>query len=223
MTWIQKIEHLLLLILIIALMLSVHRCRSAEEDHQMLSADLRITKDSIRYFRETNGILVAEKESYRLSIEDYKKAVLNNKQQQKELKKRIGNLNNLTSALKIELTAKEDLQLPVTDTIVIIKHDTIKGGSLHFHDRFLTLNGLCLDDSLYVRYQFRTGLDIATYWKREGWFKPRSLVVNIKPDNPHVRITGLDHYSITEKKRFYQTKGFWFGLGMLGGYILSRH
>jgi hypothetical protein len=217
------IERILILILIIAVFASVRQCRSVSQEKEMLSRDLKITNDSIHYFKLKNGTLVAEKESYQLSIKDYKKLVVNSRQSQKDLKKRIGNLNRLNSDLKIQLTTKDDIQLPVTDTVVIVKHDTIKAGSLHFHDRFLTLNGLYLDDSLKLSYQFRTGLDIATYWKDNGLFKPRSLFVNVVPDNPHVTIYGLDNYLITEQKKFYQDNKFWFGLGFLAAFIIPRH
>jgi hypothetical protein len=218
------IERALLVISIIGLLVTARQCSSAQSEKAMLSNDLRTKKDSISYYRLANGTLVAEKESYQLSIGDFKKSILRDKTEEKELTKRIGKLSRLNNELKIQLTVKGDIQLPVSDTLVIVKHDTIKAVGLNFHDRFLTLNGLYLNDSLHLNYQFRTGLDIATYWKENGLFKPRSLVVNVKPDNPHVTITGLDNYAIVEKtKPFYKTNGFWGTVGLIAGFFLFKH
>jgi hypothetical protein len=62
------IERALLVISIIGLLVTARQCSSAQSEKAMLSNDLRTKKDSISYYRLANGTLVAEKESYQLSI-----------------------------------------------------------------------------------------------------------------------------------------------------------
>jgi hypothetical protein len=53
-------------------------------------------------------------------------------------------------------------------------------------------------------------------------FGKRDKVVRLLVDNPNMSITGMSNIVIKEKKRWYETTAFKFGLGVVAGVGMTR-
>lgn len=216
------IRDILFFIAFIMLIICCNRCKAFRNENLKLDVDLKAMQDSIHRYHLKDGSSIAEKRSLVLDIDQYKKAVLTTKAEKRQLAKRVGNLNRLTSELRLKLTAKQHLAAVLRDTVMIVKHDTVHAGTFFYADRFMVMKGILLNDSCNVDYHFDAGLSIAAYYRRDGLLKPEYPVINIRSDNPHLVISGLDSYVIQKKTPFYQTRAFCFGAGMAAGILLSH-
>ena len=50
----------------------------------------------------------------------------------------------------------------------------------------------------------------------------REAVVTLKNDNPYLIVTGMDNIVVKKKKKFWQNPLFQIGLGVVGGYMLTK-
>lgn len=61
---------------------------------------------------------------------------------------------------------------------------------------------------------------------RDGLFnrflRKKDKVISLHVDNPHMQITGMNNIVIKEKKRWYETTAFKFGLGVVAGIGVIR-
>jgi hypothetical protein len=216
------IRDVLFFVVFILLIVCCNRCNSLRSDKLKLDVDLKAMQDSVHHYKLADGSNVAERRSLEMDIQQYKKQVLTTHAERKQLVKRIGRLNNLTSELEVKLQAKQIVQVPVHDTVLVERHDTVHAGTFFYEDRYLLLKGLLHNDSCDIDYRFHAGLSIAAYYKKDGLLKASYPVINVLSDNPHLSVSGMDSYVIQHKVHFYETKGFCFGAGLVAGVLLSH-
>lgn len=198
----------------ILLVLTV-QCGQLREAKETSAQNLKASRDSISYFKLKDGSYAAEKRSYEVTLKEYKTAVLRSRDSIRQMRERIGNLNNLVNDLNLQLSIQDFVSAPIEDTAIIHNEDTVRLHRIGYRDKWLSLHGLLYPDTLKLNYEVRAGLGIAHHWKKEGLFKPRYLNVNAHSDNPHLRVTGLENFQIRDKKPFYKTRGFAFAAGAL--------
>ena len=63
---------------------------------------------------------------------------------------------------------------------------------------------------------------IVTGYKRKWFLGSKTLVVDIKHDNPFVNPEYIQQIEVKEKKKWYQTDLFKVGIGLIGGIIITR-
>jgi hypothetical protein len=74
-------------------------------------------------------------------------------------------------------------------------------------------------DSMFIKNVLTTNIG----WKKDKWYKSKYAVVEVKNDNPHTSVTGMQNVVVKPpKKKFFQTTGFKIGVGLVGGFYLSR-
>jgi hypothetical protein len=209
-------------IVIFFILLAGHQCQQRKSAEAHASQSLRSLRDSIHHRTLKDGTRIAEKRSTELSQKDFEKAVLKSRDSVRQLKERIGSLAHLTRSLRVELAEKDTIRAPIHDTVLIVRHDTVRAGKVRYQDRWLSLDGLLLNDSLRLSYGLRADLDIATYWKSDGLLKPKYLVVNILSRNPHLAVTGIEDFHIRPKQRFFETNAFHLAIGFAAGLFIPR-
>jgi len=50
----------------------------------------------------------------------------------------------------------------------------------------------------------------------------KEAVVTLKNDNPYLQVTGMDNIIVKKKKKFWQNPVFIFGLGVVGGWYITK-
>ncbi|MDQ3073828.1 MAG: hypothetical protein M3Q97_11265 [Bacteroidota bacterium] len=213
-TWILAVMVLMLLSGFLGSQLSGERNTNAN--------NVSAANDQVTYTSTENGDWTAERRSYEVTIAEYKKSVLNSRNQIKALRARIGKLENLKNDLEVQLSFQDQIIVPVHDTLINLQHDTVLAGVISYSDRWMKLKGIIANDSLTMEYEVKADLNIVTYQKRDGFMKPEYLAVNILSSNPHLDVEHMENYQISTKKRFYQTRAASIGIGLLAGGLLFR-
>ena len=140
----------------------------------------------------------------------------------------ISNLKKIKSQVKIQTITKIDsIYIPVIDTVDRIVYDTTGLALLKLPTKFglesewysifstINKNGMLLDSlSLYNRQIITIGM------KSNGIFKSPTPSVVVKNENPYVNINSMNNVVIKNNTRFYDKKGFWFGVGVGTGVLI---
>jgi hypothetical protein len=58
--------------------------------------------------------------------------------------------------------------------------------------------------------------------KKNGLFKKNEYVITVQNSNPYMQVTGLQNYTLTPKKRFYEKTWFNFSVGFVAGFATDR-
>lgn len=197
-----------------------YECHASHEAAKLSAQNMKVSRDTLRHIPLKDGTIAAEISSYTLSLKDFKEQVLIRRDSIKRLKERIGNLNRLTNDLRIRLSVKGKIKTPYHDTVIIHEKDTARQRYFSYEDRWLTLKGVLFPDTLSLSYKVNTDIDIASYRKKQGIFKPDVLAVNVTATNPHLEISGMNNYLISHPPKFYETRGFAFAVGLAAGLVI---
>ena len=79
----------------------------------------------------------------------------------------------------------------------------------------IKLNGLMIDT-----LSFNNEMTLTLGSKSMGIFKKPKPIVLIEYSNPYVRTEGLQNIIIKDDLRFYDRKGFWYGVGVATGVLI---
>lgn len=140
----------------------------------------------------------------------------------------INNLKKIKSQVKIKTITKIDsVYIPVIDTVERIVYDTTGLALLKLPTKFglesewysifstINKNGMLLDSlSMYNRQVITIGM------KSNGIFKSPTPSVVVKNENPYVNVNSLNNVVIKNDTRFYDKKGFWYGVGVGTGVLI---
>ena len=140
----------------------------------------------------------------------------------------ISNLKKVNSQVTIKTITKIDsIYIPIIDTIDRVIYDTTGiaflklptkfGLENEWYSLFSTVNrgGLLIDSlSLFNRQTVTLGL------KSNGIFKSPTPTVIVQNENPYVNISSMRNVVIKDNTRFYDKKGFWFGVGIGTGILI---
>ena len=185
------------------------------------------SEQELRKWRDADSLSNASK---RVAELDIKTLLLANKQLVEELKSQLDrDFKGLQNVTKVQLETLGDKKGSLTDSLIITNvinrpPDTVIAQKFNMTDSWISLKGLILHDSISVKYRIKEDLSVVAYQAHEkgfkGWFKPSKLTVIVKSKNPNSEITGLESLSIKPApKKWYQTKGFAFGMGVAVGII----
>ena len=178
-------------------------------------------KDGEQYFIQklnNNGERIAEQDQIILSQKD---AIANNLLVIEDLKK-------VKSQVTIKTITKIDsIFVPIIDTVdrivfdgqglAFLKLPTKFGIEEEWYSLYSTINnkGMWIDSlSLYNRQSITLGL------KSNGIFKSPTPTVTVKNENPFVDVNSLKNVVIKNDTRFYDKKGFWYGIGVGTGILI---
>jgi hypothetical protein len=178
-------------------------------------------KDGEQYFIQklnNNGERIAEQDQIILSQKD---AIANNLLVIEDLKK-------VKSQVTIKTITKIDsIFVPIIDTVdrivfdgqglAFLKLPTKFGIEEEWYSLYSTINnkGMWIDSlSLYNRQTITLGL------KSNGIFKSPTPTVTVKNENPFVDVNSLKNVVIKNDTRFYDKKGFWYGIGVGTGILI---
>jgi hypothetical protein len=228
----MKIERIVWIVIILLIGgWLVHREITHKSKERGLVTMMEVLNDTIKTHRNDKGQWEAEKKSFNLTTEELKKYGQDLNLENVNLKKRVGNLNNLVGHLQGELVAsgEGEVQLVIanpndsiaTDSLVIANN--FSGHVFDWTNNFLTLHGTLSDTyKLNFNYTYQSGFEVTTYWKRPKMFKRKDLIVNFTSHDPNAQAMNLTSVVVKpDRPKFYDTHWFWGGLGVIGGFLLG--
>lgn len=91
-------------------------------------------------------------------------------------------------------------------------------------DKFFNVEGEVKKNGLKIDTLAIPSKFTITYGKEKTGFLNlgRNPVVQIRTDNPYVDVTSLNNIVVKKPQKFYNSKIFMFGVGVLGGFFLAR-
>lgn len=124
------------------------------------------------------------------------------------------NLKNLESYINLQTTTSGTITTGLRDTVLI--HDSTKtlAKAFSWEDKWTNINGIITDTNLELNYRVRDSLTFVTYWKKNGFFKKPSLMLDAISCNPNSTITGIRNVKITTQPRRKPRLGFYLGYGV---------
>jgi len=202
---------------------SVRQCKENKEVIKIYRKSYDSTVNTTRLFKNKLGEYVSRGTTYELTIEQLKKEGGNLSLESDKLKKKVVNLNNLVAHWKGKASLHDTIVVENTDTLFIINTDTLKVKHFKWNNNYLSVDGLTTPKFTTLVYDYRFDFDLTSYYKREGIFKRKELVTDI-----HFSDTNLvtqDFKGVVVKKprpRWYESRGFAIGVGIIGGLLLAK-
>jgi hypothetical protein len=197
---------LIILLGIVIVFLTFDGCNSRNKYQNSLDQILSLTKantelqktidDQGREITSTQNIVLAQTDEI-----------------QKQLKE-IDDLKKLEQKVVFTTETKyETLTIPIYDTLIVIKMDTIEAKGFVYNDTWLNLSANILDDQVifdslkvYNKYNIEFGET------KGGLFKKKEKMVYIRNDNPHSTTKEVASFKLEETPKWYQ-RGVWKVLG----------
>ena len=127
----------------------------------------------------------------------------------------------LQSATFIKTNTSGEIKTPTKDSLIYLDTTKVKAKVFEFRDRWATINGYFLRDSLSLRYSFVDSLTIATSWRRKHLFANRELQIDAISSNPHSSITGLSSLTVRDPKKSRIGIGPFVGIGINGKPVIG--
>jgi hypothetical protein len=192
--WSKLKTHLIYILIICllvgALSISVSKCSNTSGEYKH---NIEALKDTIKYYQDKNGNLVATKLAFESDIETLK--LLN-----EDLYNQIDSLklkpNNIAQIIQIG----GEIENPDVDTAYIIKHDTIAKGfnkDFNFNNKYRVLEGNVNydNDSLGVHIT----KDVINFDYTVAMDKDSRIYV--KSTNPYVKYNEISGFTIPKQKK----------------------
>ena len=180
----------IILVLIFVMNAAVNRCSSVSNEYKH---NLEALNDTIKYYQDANGNLVATKLAFESDIETLKLLNRGLYDQIDSLKLKHGNVAQI-------IQVGGEIENPAKDTAYVIKHDTISKGfskEFNFNDQYRVLEGNVdyRNDSLGVNIN----KDIIYFDYTIAMDKDARMY--IKSTNPYVKYNELTGFTVPVQKR----------------------
>lgn len=198
-----------------------NKYRNEKASNERLTSNSGVTSTPIQTTNRA-GDSIAQNKVLRATLKELAET-------KKELKDRIDayskNGKKVVSYTEVITKTEDKISAPTTPptdkeiSFVTADNDTIKSLPFKFNDEFLTLSGEAFPKKVDIKYSITTKQEIVHRWDGGGLFQgDPNLVVEVNTLNPNQKVIGLTSVIIEPRaKRFYETKGFIFGVGFLIG------
>lgn len=204
-----------IVIIAIVIIFSLRECSNYRATNSLLN-NVVSYKDSVKTYRNMNGDLVAYNQTLEFENKKQLNAYLVEKNiSEEELKK----WKSISPAIIIKTEFK-------------IKHDTILlKDTIPADFKPISFSEISADYALFGSIQptfmvvdslkIPNTQSILVGEKKLGWFKTEKRV-EVTNSNPLIQTTNLGSFAINEKKKWYQTAAFKFGVGVVAGLTVSK-
>lgn len=153
----------------------------------------------------------------------YDELLHSNNETIEELRKDVKSLKNFVSQIKIDVSTRDSLIIATRDTTYVIGTDTIRSKSFSYEDKWLTVNGELMRDSVKLNYTMRDNFKVTHEWMREGLFKPKELKLTVMSENPKSSLDNVQEIRVRPNpKVWYETRGFQLSVAAVFGYYLGN-
>lgn len=216
------------IVLLVIVLYSLFEQRNALQNK---STALSVWQDSVSYYKNQQGELIAQKQIAEVTIRDLKEIGHQLGIDRDKLSDQVGSLRNLNAHYKGEIKSMGKGATVTIDTVIQVIEsigDTVKvvAQSVDWTNRYLSIDGIFIPsfNKWEFNYNYIVDLEIVSYDRKikKGLFAPKQLVVDFKLSDPNASVVDLKALQIVREKKWYQTTGFKIGLGMVGGILLTN-
>lgn len=199
-------------IIIFLLCLNYVQC----ENQNIATATIEAQNSEISTYKLKNGQLVTSQKVATLTEKELKEQIATKDKELKEIIKKFSEVKYVTKY--VTKTKFDTITLTYTDSIPcnFQKTDAIFTDwySLAYksNQHGVEVYDMVIPDSV----------TIVTGYKRKWLLGSKTLVVDVKHDNPFVNPEYIQQIEVKEKKKWYQTDLAKIGLGFIGGIIITR-
>ena len=173
------------------------RLETRKQTNNRLLQNLNNTEQSLEYYKTENGELAAKNTVFVYTIDELEqtqKKLVSEIENLKVKPKRVTTLSQTASKTEINIT------VPVHDTIT---SDSVTGHILHFHDDWLSIRAMAIEDTAHIAIRsVDTIMQVVYKGKRKKpylwFFSPRQLEQVITSKNPYTTIVYNKTIQITK-------------------------
>jgi hypothetical protein len=198
----NTIKNILIAIMaIVIVMMKFQSCNLEKKNNEAVLSLLQLTQEK--------GELEKRVDEQGREISVAQNIILQKTNEIESQLKEIDELHTLTTKVQIRnRTVYNKIEVPLHDTLFIMRYDTIEAKSFEFNDGWLVMKGAIADsvltfDSLSVVNKF----NIEIGERKQGWFKKKEQVVYVRNANPHTKTDELYSYTLEDNKKWYQKDG----------------
>jgi hypothetical protein len=221
-----KNKNTVIVILILALLFNIKKC---SDNRAELKSTITAWKQ-LQKQKEDSLIQVINKKGEEITTQ--KQLLITEKQAKDMLLLENENLKKIKSKVKVVTkTEVKEVFIPYDTTIII--HDSLydstfiaKGFSVN--DKWYSVKGITLKKGIYIdKIAFNNEIETVI-----GYEKPKGIKKLWESSKPVVQVNNKNPYSSTvqmeniviqpPKKKFYQTKGFYFLAGAVGSLMIFK-
>lgn len=194
------------------------RADKAQAESTRKDSVIREKSDSLRYERNSNGLLIAEKASAKVATKEmqdfYSKEI-------DEIKNQLDiNTKNIKAFVKAEFQARGSGNATVTPVVVTNEDGTTEEMTdFEFKDQFLTFNSRILsgETSAPSQYTYTDTFTFTFHTKKKNWFAKEELYGSGYFMNPNAKVTKATNVLVDN----YKDKRW--GIGVAAGYGVFIH
>lgn len=233
----KRTTNILFIILFILLFFGfacVYKIWDLRKEKGSISDILRIKQDSLKLVKNKNGELVGRVETFEITIKELKENEQYILGENSNLKKKIGDLDNLVSYYKAQAIISGQGQgnlvvVPVEEAY--IKPDNPAEVKLYknikWNSEFLDITGTVFDCEKYkFEYTYRLIFETYTYKKKlqekriSRFFGRKSLVTDLNfADQNNLTPVSATSITIKPEKGVFKSGWFKFGAGFVAGFV----
>jgi len=198
-----------IIVVFIVMLTSIAMCNIERRESIQNAHNLSSMADTTNHYRHAYKVnkehineLKINNEALRETIKDYK------------------NVNNITTVVTV--TSLDTIYIPFSDTINYIFNTTAVVSS-----EFYNINAAISNEGLQInKISFPNETSIVVGDKKIRGFlgitKGTEYAIGVTHTNPHMKTVNLQHYTITKKKRWYETTPFLIGAGLISGILIAK-
>jgi hypothetical protein len=203
----DTVKNVLIVLLgIVIILLSFDGCNSRNKYQNSLDQILALTEANTQLQKtiDEQGREITSTQNVVLAQTDEIQAQL----------KEIDELKKLEQKVVFSTETKyETLTIPIYDTLIVIKMDTIEAKGFVYNDTWLNLSANILDDQvIFDSLKVFNKYNIEFGETKGGLFKKKEKMVYIRNDNPHSTTKEVASFKLEETPKWYQ-RGVWKFLG----------
>lgn len=114
---------------------------------------------------------------------------------QKEIERLKKDNSNLRAYISATTYSSGEVSAPLSDTVVIIKTDTVKIKKFSYTDKWSKFEGSILSNEINFKYLVKDSITFTSY------LKGKKLVLEGVSHNPNTELTGLRHIEVIQPKK----------------------
>jgi len=160
------------------------------KNYSRLEKSFIAANQEIQFYKSKNGQMIAKTSVLELKASEVGKIYPDVEKEEKNMKIKPGRMK-IYSETGTE--QQKEIKPPLTDTIIVIKHDTIKTKGFNYTDTWTRIKGIVLNDSMNVNY---SSIDTVISILHKGdrihpwlWiFSKRKIEQAILNKNPNTKI-----------------------------------
>jgi len=218
-------REILIVILVIVVSIVSKSCQSKMQDIAVLKERNDSTYTVAKTYIDKSGKLVAQVKTHEATISELKKGYVDLGITNSELKKQVGSLNNLVGYWRVKAIARDTITVTAHDTVYIDKHGLKQiGGAFTWQTKFIEVDGIYhVDKTVSLAYQYNPSFSLTAYRKDKTFFKPGTLVVDVRFDDQNIKTKEITGVVVKEEpKKWYETGVAKFVAGVIAGIFISK-